>query len=157
MCGHKNDILSLTWPLIFVVVMFISNYKNICTPYMFTCAFTLAQKYIFFQTSDAFLHWRCRAKINACPICLTHSRFFNSCQNQWYYKTAFALLLKLYEPNIVKQHKVCLIWLYNETWSKKERLFLFLTKIRNEYFCKCYFFLDLWWHKKHKSLKKFFK
>lgn len=75
------------------------------------------------------------------------------CQNQWYYKTAFALLLKLCEPNIVKQQKVCLIWLYNETWSKKERLFLFLTKIRNE----CYFFLGLWWHKKHKSLKKFFK
>lgn len=55
------------------------------------------------------------------------------CQNKWYYKTAFALLLKLCEPNIVKQQKVCLICLYNETWSKKERLFLFLTKIRNEY------------------------
>lgn len=110
--------------------MFISNYKNICIPYLFTRAFILLPRNFFYN-----LHCRCRANINACPICFTHSRFFlllpNSVVSQNCLK--FALLLKLYEPNIVKQHKICLICLYNETWSKKERLFLFLTMIRNEY------------------------
>lgn len=101
---------------------------------VYMCIHSLAQKYFFYKHRIQFFIVGVAEKSTLVPFVSHIPDFSYYCQNQWYYKTVFALLLKLCEPNIIKQHKVCLICLYNETWSKKkERLFLFLTKIRNEY------------------------
>lgn len=82
---------------------------------VYMCIHSLAQKYIFFYKHRMqFFIVGVAEKSTLVPFVSHIPDFSNYCQNQWYYKTAFALLLKLYEPNIVKQHKICLICLYNE-------------------------------------------